>query len=512
MKGTYTLLNDVRRRVFEEVSRLAYEEADFSQFNELPYKMLPGVVGSMRSDIFLERAVIGERIRLAMGLPLRASNEHAPVAKGIEEAARPEKYYEPPLINVIKFACNGCPDNVIHVSDACQGCLSHPCQEVCPKDAIRIYDHKSHIDQEKCIKCGKCVRECPYSAIVKQQRPCSKACGMDAIGSDEYGRADIDPDKCVSCGMCLVNCPFGAIADKSQIYQLIRAIKADLPVVAIVAPSIAGQFGKKCTTSKLRPLFRELGFDDVWQVSIGADLCTIQEAEEFLRAVPEHKPFLATSCCPAWAMMGKKLFPQQAPYISMALTPMVFTGRMVKKMYRDQGKECRICFIGPCAAKKLEASRRTSRSDVDFVLTFEELMGMINAKDIKFSDLPDEDWNSRASRDGEGFAQSGGVAQAVEDCAKRLKPGFEVKRVNAEGLRDCRKMLQMAKTGKYNGYLLEGMACPGGCIGGAGTVLTQVKARNSLSSTMKESPFENVMDTEFKDMRILLEEGLEDDE
>ena len=510
MKGTYTLLNDVRRKVFEEVARLAYEEINLSAFDELPYKLVPGVVGRYRSDVFLERAVIGERVRLAMGLPVREGNEHAPISKGILEAARPEKYYEPPLINVIKFACNACPDDLIHVTDTCQGCLSHPCEEVCPKKAISVYDHKSHIDQSLCIKCGRCVRECPYGAITRLERPCSKACGMDAIGSDEYGRAEINQDRCVSCGMCLVNCPFGAIADKSQIYQVIQAIKSNTPVVAIVAPAIAGQFGKKCTPEKLRPMFREIGFDDVWQVSIGADLCTIQEAREFLKHVPEHQPFMATSCCPAWASMGKKLFPNEAPYISMALTPMVFTGRMVKKMYRDQGRDCKVCFVGPCAAKKLEASRHSIRSDVDFVLTFEELMGMVNAKNIDFSKLPDEDWNSRASRDGEGFAQSGGVAQAVVDCAKRLSPGVEVKVQNAEGLRDCRKMLQMAKAGKYNGYLLEGMACPGGCIGGAGTILTQAKAKNSLSGVMKKAPFENVLDTEFKSMRKLLEGKPED--
>ena len=175
MKGTYTLLNDVRRKVFEEVARLAYEEINLSAFDELPYKLVPGVVGRYRSDVFLERAVIGERVRLAMGLPVREGNEHAPISKGILEAARPEKYYEPPLINVIKFACNACPDDLIHVTDTCQGCLSHPCEEVCPKKAISVYDHKSHIDQSLCIKCGRCVRECPYGAITRLERPCSKA-------------------------------------------------------------------------------------------------------------------------------------------------------------------------------------------------------------------------------------------------------------------------------------------------------------------------------------------------
>lgn len=505
---TYTRLNTLRRRIFSEVARLSYDDTDFSEFNELPYEIINSETGSFRDDVFLERAIVGERIRLAMGLPLRKANEHAPVSKGIEEAARPEKFYEPPLVNVIKFACNGCPDNMVHVTDACQGCLSHPCEEVCPKHAITFKNHKSHIDQSLCIKCGRCIKECPYGAILREERPCAKACGMDAIKSDEYGKAEIDYDKCVSCGMCLVNCPFGAIADKSQIYQLIQAIKGPQPVYAVVAPSIAGQFGPKCTPDKLRPLFRELGFAGVYQVSIGADLCTVQEAKEFLESVPEKQPFMATSCCPAWAMMGKKLFPKQAPYISMALTPMVFTARLLKKKFEDQ--DIRVCFVGPCAAKKLEASRRSIRSHVDFVVTYEELAGMIEAKKIDFAALPDEPWDSKASSVGEGFAQSGGVAAAVVEAAKHLEPEREVKVQAAEGLADCRKMLTMAKSGKLNGYLLEGMACPGGCIAGAGTLLSPQKAKAALANAKKAAPFESALDTEYIGYRKDLEKEKED--
>ena len=118
---------------------------------------------------------------------------------------------------------------------------------------------------------------------------------MDAIGSDELGRADIDYDKCVSCGMCLVNCPFGAIADKGQIFQTIQAIKSDVPVYAAIAPAFVGQFGPKLTPEKLRDAFKQLGFEDVVEVAIGADLCTIEEAKDFLEAVPEKQPFMATS-------------------------------------------------------------------------------------------------------------------------------------------------------------------------------------------------------------------------
>lgn len=493
MKGTYTSLNNLRRQVFAEVARLAYDDAPYEAFNDLPYKIIPGEYGTYRDSVFLERAVVRQRIRLAVGLSPHRANENQPVSKGVEAAAKPERYYEPPLINVIKFACNACPDNVIHVTDACQGCLGHPCQEVCPKKAIRVYDHKSHIDQSLCIKCGRCVKECPYGAIIRQERPCRKACGVDAIRSDEHGLADIDYDKCVSCGMCLVNCPFGAIAGKSQIYQCIKAMKTDTPVYAIVAPAIAGQFGPKCTPDKLKPLFKALGFKDVFQVSVGADLCTLQEAKEFLELVPKSQPFMGTSCCPAWSAMAKKQFPEHPEIISMALTPMVFTGRLIKRKF---GKDCKVCFVGPCAAKKLEAQRTTVRSDVDFVMTFEELMGLVTAKEIDFTSLKSEPWDSRASGDGEGFAQSGGVAQAVVNRLKEIAPDMEVKTMAAEGLADCRKMLTMAKTGKLDGYLLEGMACPGGCIAGAGTIQPLSKSKVSLAKAVKDAPFARASGTE----------------
>ena len=187
MRGVYTSVNDIRKMVFAEVARLAYDyqDGDLSQMEQIPYRIIPGEISTYRESVFLERAIVGERMRLAMGLPFRAASEHAPVSEGALECVRPEKYYQPPLINIIKFACHKCPDNIVHVTDVCQGCLAHPCQEVCPKNAISFADGKSVIDQEKCVKCGKCITACPYSAIIRQERPCAKACGMNAIRSDE---------------------------------------------------------------------------------------------------------------------------------------------------------------------------------------------------------------------------------------------------------------------------------------------------------------------------------------
>ena len=156
---------------------------------------------------------------------------------------------------------------------------------------------------------------------------------------------------------------------------------------------------------------KQLGFDRVMEVAIGADLCTIEEAKDFLEKVPEKQDYMATSCCPAWHSMIEKLFPGEMHKISMTLTPMVFTARMVKKDFPG----CKVVFVGPCAAKKLEAIRADIRSDVDFVLTFEELQGMFEAKQIDFDTVEEQDYLNEGTSAGRGFAVSGGVAKAVTD-------------------------------------------------------------------------------------------------
>ncbi|MBQ6233988.1 MAG: 4Fe-4S dicluster domain-containing protein [Clostridia bacterium] len=503
MRGIHTSINDIRKQVFAEVAKLSYEyNGSLADMENIPYRIIPGEVSTYRESVFLERAIVKERMRLAMGLPLRTAAEHAPVSQGADECVYPEKYYQPPLINIIKFACHKCPDNKVVITDQCQGCLAQPCRHVCPKDAIEYDRGQCHIDQSKCIKCGKCMSVCQYGVIMRLERPCAVACGMKAIRSDEYGRADIDQEKCVSCGMCLANCPFGAIADKAQIFQCIQAIRSDTPVYAAIAPAIAGQFGQQLTPEKMRAAFKALGFAEVVEVAIGADLCTLQEAEDFIKEVPEKLPFMGTSCCPAWSVMAKREFPQHAECISMALTPMVLTGRLIKKEHPG----CKVAFIGPCAAKKLEVSRRTIRSNVDFVLTFEEVMGMFEAKGVDFAALEASPVPSNASADGRGFSVSGGVADAVVNCLKQIAPDREIHVERAEGLNDCRKMLMRAKAGKLNGYLLEGMACPGGCIGGAGTVQLIPKAAQEVAQVKKKSAHAHAYESSYQSILPQLEE------
>ncbi len=501
MRGIPSLITDIRKKVFTEVARMAYAGKGYEGVDELPYIIVPGDQPLHRESVFLERAIASERVRVAMGLNIRPIQTRHLMTEGMDNAAVAEQYYEPPLINIIPYACHACPTNQYRVTESCQSCLAASCQKVCPKDAISFVNGKSHIDPEKCIKCGKCAKACPYNAIIHLERPCAAACGMDAIVSDEHGRAVINQEKCVACGQCLVSCPFGAIVDKGQIFQVIQSILQGNRVIAIVAPAFIGQFGKHSTPGKFIAAMKKLGFARIVEVAVGADLCTIEEARDFMEKVPEHQNYMATSCCPAWHSMIYKLFPGEAEKMSMTLTPMVYTARLMKKKYPD----CKVVFVGPCAAKKLEAIRADIRSDVDFVLTFEELQGMFEAKEIDFETIEElYDFNEGTAA-GRGFAVSGGVAKAVADLVEQSQPGTELKTVRAEGLRECRKLMTLAKAGKYDGYLLEGMACPGGCVAGAGTLLPVDLASKVVGRYQSEAQRESPLESDYKDQGKSLE-------
>jgi len=495
MRGIPSLITDIRKKVFTEVARMAYSGRGYEGVDELPYVIVPGDQPLHRESVFLERAIASERVRLAMGLGIRPIQTRHLLTEGMDQAAIAQQYYEPPLINIIPYACHACPTNQFRVTESCQNCLAASCQKVCPKEAISFVNGKSYIDPDKCIKCGKCAKACPYHAIIHLERPCQVACGMDAIDTDKNGRAQIDQDKCVACGQCLVSCPFGAIVDKGQIFQVIQSVLQGDQVVAIVAPAFIGQFGKHSTPGKFIAAMKQLGFYRIVEVAVGADICTIEEAKDFLEKVPSEQDYMATSCCPAWHSMIYKLFPGETKNISMTLTPMIFTARLMKKKYPG----CKVVFVGPCAAKKLEAIRSDVRSDVDFVLTFEELQGMFEAKEIDFETIePMFDLNEGTAA-GRGFAVSGGVAGAVEKLIRQTNPEQEVKTARAEGLRECRKLMTLAKAGKYNGCLLEGMACPGGCVAGAGTLLPVELAATVVGRYQKEADTESPLESKYRD-------------
>ena len=468
MRGLHTQVSDLRKDVFVEVARIAYESDNINDdLESIPYKLSPDENPRFRDSVYRERAVSSERTRLALGLSLRPQNKPVHITSGLDEATVDEMYYEPPLMQVIPSACNACEDNVYEVSNLCRGCLAHSCMEVCPRDAITHVDGQAHIDESKCIKCGKCKSACPYDAIGKKVRPCSVACGVKAIESDEYGRAVINQDKCLSCGMCMVS-----------------LMKNGGEVVAEIAPAYAGQFGKEATPDKIYAALLKLGFSQVYEVALGADIGAVTEAHDYVYHVKTgEKPFLLTSCCPAWSMLAKKQFPEIIDSVSKELTPMVATARSIKKEHPN----AKVVFIGPCAAKKLEAMRKTVRSDVDFVLTFEELDAMFEARGIDPKTIESQGHLHDATAAGRGYAVAGGVSKAIENCIHEYYPDVEVQIEHVEGLDECKKVLMLAKAGRKNGYLIEGMGCPGGCVAGAGTLIPVPEAKKDVQQIVKDS-------------------------
>lgn len=442
MRKFDTKIQYLKYKVLREVARQAWNDKLLDNLLDIPKIIVPGKEPTMRCCVYKERAILEERVKIAMG----------------------GDKTNPNVIEVIDIACDECPMGGYEVSDACRGCLAHRCEDVCKRGAI-VFDHqqKAHIDKTKCVECGQCAKVCPYSAIINHKRPCERACKVKAISMSETKAASIYNSKCNSCGSCVYQCPFGAISDKSFILNVIDLIKKSennkkFKVYAVIAPSISSQF----TYAKLGQVIsgiKELGFFTVVEAALGADMVAYAESKELA-----EKGFLTSSCCPAFVDYVQKHFPQMAEHISHNLSPAATIAKYIKKTDKDS----KIVFIGPCTAKKMEFQKEEVKPYIDSVITFEELQALFDSKDIDITTL-DEDVLDNASYFGRIFARSGGLADAVKQGLKEHGiEDFEYKPVACDGIEECRMALLKASKGVLPGNFIEGMACVGGCIGGAG--------------------------------------------
>ncbi len=480
MRGIYTPVTDLRRRLLMETVRFILDKKDPSEIEALPYDIIEMGKPTYRCCSYRELSIVKQRIRLAFGLAPVDEKAHTSLFKDIEKAFTSEKVITTPLVNVIKAACEKCPEDQVIVTDKCQACMAHPCSIVCPRNAISFPDDKAHIDQEKCIKCMKCVQVCPYSAITRMVRPCAEACGVQAIDSDEEGYARIHQEICVSCGLCTVSCPFAAISDKSEIAQVTHALMEHnersnhQKLYAIVAPSFTGQFGVKVTPEMIFEGIRRLGFDRVMEVAYGADHDTVILAEKFKE---EQGTFLGTSCCPSWVMTAKSAYPDFAGNIAQSFTPMVETALKIK----ESDANAKVIFIGPCIAKKYEALTEEVAGYVDYVLTFEELAALFVAYDIDLPTLEQSPAIKDASALGRGYANASGVGTAIIRTAEEEFGITDIKFEKADTLSACLDMLKGIAKGETHPDLVEGMACPGGCVGGPGTLASPSTAARHVA-------------------------------
>lgn len=443
MKKFDTQVQYLKYRILKEVAIHTWDDTLESSIIDMPKQLFPGKEPTMRCCVYKERAIVSERIKVAMGGDNKSQN----------------------VIQVIDIACDDCPSGGYEVSNACRGCLSHRCQQACKRDAITFDSkHTAHIDKSKCVECGACAKVCPYTAIINRKRPCQNACKVKAISiNTEDQSAKIDDSKCISCGACVYQCPFGAITDKSYIVDVIRLLKGSnnsqtYQIHAVVAPSISSQF----TYANLNQVvegIKKLGFNSVIEAALGADMVAFSESEELV-----EKGFLTSSCCPAFKEYVKKAFPKLAECISSSVSPMV----AISKYLKEKDPNCKVIFIGPCTAKKMEIKDAKVSPYVDSVLTFEELQALFDSRDINLSSLEGEALDS-ASYFGRIFARCGGLSEAVDEALKEKGiTDFDLKAVSCNGIEECRVALLKKTAGKLDANFIEGMACIGGCIGGAG--------------------------------------------
>ncbi len=445
--------------VLRYVSKLAYEgEVITDEKLQAFYKQLiPNGKAKFRCCIYKEREVLRQRGRLVCG---KMANDEANLNKR-------------QVVQVITAACDGCSIKKIHVTDNCRKCMEKACRNACKFGAMEIGLEKAQINYDKCVECGACARACPFNAIVMTQRPCKAACPVDAISWNEDDIAVIDEKKCINCGRCVAACPFGAIEDISWIVPVISDIVAKKKVYAIVAPSIQGQFDN-VLLPQIKAGIKKLGFADVFEAALGADVVAKEEYEELKKHKAAGIP-MTTSCCPAFVNMAKIHFPEvYEKNVSTMVSPMMARAAVLKK----EDPECEIVFIGPCIAKKQEAMEE--HTNIDYVITFEELAAMFISQHIYLREVETDPDEWEASIFGRNFAQGGGVSKAVIEAANEAGESG-ITSYYADGAFDCKKQLLLMKLGKFTYDILEGMCCDGGCIGGPCTVSDAVDVRKRMN-------------------------------
>jgi [FeFe] hydrogenase (group B1/B3) len=461
MRKFDTKVQHLKYKVLREVAKLSWEDKLLENVLDIPKMIIPGKIPTMRCCVYKERAILAERVKLAMG----------------------GDKTNPNVIEVIDIACDECPMGGYEVTGACRGCLSNRCEDVCKRGAITFDANRvAHINKERCVECGMCAKVCPYSAISNFKRPCEVSCKVKAISMSETKAAFINNEKCIACGACVYQCPWGAIMDKSYILNAIDVLKKSenntkYKVYAVVAPSISSQF----IYAKLGQVIsgiKELGFFTVVEAALGADMVAYAEAKEL-----SEKGFLTSSCCPAFVTYVQKVFPDLAPFVSHNLSPMATLGKYIKS--NDPGSK--IIFIGPCTAKKMEIVNEKVAPYIDITLTFEELQALFDSKDIDITTLG-LDVLDNASYYGRIFARSGGLSDAVSQALKEQGlDNFDLKAVPCDGIEACKIALMKATKKILEGNFIEGMACQGGCIGGAGCLTHGEKNKSEVDKYGREA-------------------------
>ena len=451
----------IKHDVLYEVAKLAFADELEEKRDGIAQSLIPGPTPQFRCCIYKEREIIRQRVRLAEGK-----------APGMHDDGN--------IVQVISSACEDCPISSYVVTDNCQNCIGKACINACNFGAIEMGRHRSHIDPSKCKECGKCAQACPYHAIAALKRPCKFSCPVDAISYDEYGISVINEEKCIRCGLCIHRCPFGAIGSKTFMVDVIKAIKSDHPVYALVAPATEGQFGEHITMNSWKKAMKAVGFTDLVEVGLGGDMTAAYEAEEWAEAYKNGKK-MTTSCCPAFVNMVKKHYPELIENVSTTISPMCAVSRMLKAKEPDAVT----VFIGPCISKKSEVKDHAIEGNADYALTYSEIRAIMHAKNVELEE--DDNSYQESSIYGKRFANSGGVTEAVLQSLKESDDEIAATVNKCNGAAECKKALLLMKVGRLPEDFIEGMICEGGCVGGPSAFRPQASFKKNRETILSEA-------------------------
>ena len=451
----------IKHDVLYEVAKLAFADELEEKRDGIAQSLIPGPTLQFRCCIYKEREIIRQRVRLAEGK-----------APGMHDDGN--------IVQVISSACEDCPISSYVVTDNCQNCIGKACINACNFGAIEMGRHRSHIDASKCKECGKCAQACPYHAIAALKRPCKFSCPVDAISYDENGISVINEEKCIRCGLCIHRCPFGAIGSKTFIVDVIKAIKSEHPVYALVAPATEGQFGEHITMNSWKKAMKAVGFTDLVEVGLGGDMTAAYEAEEWAEAYKNGKK-MTTSCCPAFVNMVKKHYPELIENVSTTISPMCAVSRMLKAKEPDAVT----VFIGPCISKKSEVKDHAIEGNADYALTYSEIRAIMHARNVELEE--DDNSYQESSIYGKRFANSGGVTEAVLQSLKESDDEIAATVNKCNGAAECKKALLLMKVGRLPEDFIEGMICEGGCVGGPSAFRPQVSFKKNRETILSEA-------------------------